>query len=236
MENFLRHNFANLLKIDPSHIIGVKCHRQIPANIRLPEDTVICEVIFLNTSVSNRNMNDITATFKQHLQTMDFSSWKIFVGSQYVTIQELTHQQLLILIKQLGITLPLQGNLESIAQILKIASQQTANDGKDKHHRSSRKHSRRKPDRDRDRDRDRERDRNHDYKSSPKSPKSKGPPSTTISPKSNHSSKFQQHHDDGYSSFSSSQHPAKYHKSNGKHSQKNGYHRKKQKDDEIYVD
>merc|ERR1712129_557242 len=27
IENFLRHNFANLLSVEPAHIIGVKCHR-----------------------------------------------------------------------------------------------------------------------------------------------------------------------------------------------------------------
>jgi len=149
MENFLRHNFANLLKIEPSNIIGVKCHRQIPANIRLPDDTVICEVIFFNRAVNNRSMLEIVTEFKTHLQSMDFSSWKIFVGSQYVTMQELTHQQLLVLIKQLNITLDIDGNLQNIAEILKLPEHKEKETEKEKEkkkrkHKQKHKHRSRK--------------------------------------------------------------------------------------------
>ena len=140
-ENFLKHNFANLLKIDPAHIIGVKCHRNIPPNaqFQLPADTIICEVVFLNAVVDGRAMLDIVNTFKSHLQTMDFSSWKIFVGSQYVTVQNLNNQQLLLLIKSLGLTLG-PGSLENIARILKMREQRFSAQ-KEKHQRSSRKGS-----------------------------------------------------------------------------------------------
>jgi len=143
MENFLRHNFANLLKIDPEHIIGVKCHRQFPQEVSpgIPDDTVICEVFFGDAVLEDRKMLDVVKQFQTHLKTMDFSSWKIYVGAQYVTVQPLTRKQLLYLIKQLNITLP--ANLDKIAEILQLA-QQSVDDGLDDDSSSSRKRSKHK--------------------------------------------------------------------------------------------
>ena len=146
MENFLRHNFStNLLKIPPEHIIGVKCHRQVPPDVPLPEDTVICEVIMFNTEVNGSPMKQIVDQFQGHLRTMDFSSWKIYVGSQFVTVQALTYQNLLMLLKQLGLT---TGGLNNVDTVLKIMEQtpgfmESAGD-ETKHHRSSSKKHRNK--------------------------------------------------------------------------------------------
>jgi len=120
IENFLRHNFANLLSVEPAHIIGVKCHRNVPSDAQfvLPSDTIICEVVLLNACVAKRSMAEIVKTFKSHLQTMDFSSWKIYVGSQYVTVQELSNQKFLLLIKDLSLTLSKE-SLDCIAKIQK---------------------------------------------------------------------------------------------------------------------
>jgi len=149
IENFLRHNFANLLSVEPAHIIGVKCHRNVPSDAQfvLPSDTIICEVVLLNACVAKRSMAEIVKTFKSHLQTMDFSSWKIYVGSQYVTVQELSNQKFLLLIKDLSLTLSKE-SLDCIAKIQRekqkhLRSRHRRHKKRKYHHRRSKSSSKR---------------------------------------------------------------------------------------------